>query len=80
MTTEAIKQHTGNSILELCAMTDRTLAACGINPNLIRTCQFETQESVWGACDGQVCLQPATVFDLFGDRELCQFHFQKGAR
>lgn len=80
MTTEAIKQHTGNSILELCAMTDRTLAACGINPNLIRTCMWESPESSYGACDGQVCLDAATVYCRESQMEYCARHFKQVSR
>lgn len=80
MTTEAIKQHNGQMLNDLWNLSGRILAAYQPQATVLALCQFEEPETSYGACDGTICADIATVYDLFGDRELCQFHFQKGAR
>lgn len=80
MSGNEFQMHNGNTLINLWNMSERILAAYQPKAELLGACQFEEPETSYGACDGTICADIATVYDLFGDRELCQFHFQKGAR
>lgn len=47
---------------------------------VLGTCDYQTPETSWGACDGQPCLESATVHDLATDREYCVGHFREVSR
>jgi hypothetical protein len=46
----------------------------------LSTCCYESPESRWGACDGQVCLQPATVHDVATEQDFCFRHWKEARR
>jgi hypothetical protein len=76
---ESVQAYNGRCIESLLALGDRIFDSYFPAP-ILRPCQFETTESVYGACDGQICLQPGTVFSLASDLELCTRHFNGETR
>ena len=43
----------------------------------LSTCQHESPESSYGACDGgHPCRKTATIFDLASEQEVCLEHFE----
>jgi hypothetical protein len=80
LTSTSDRTYNGDLITSLCAITDRALAANGLNPNLLRPCEWESPESSYGACDGQVCLSVATVYCRDSHREYCNRHFKQVSR
>lgn len=46
----------------------------------VRTlCDYETPETSWGACDGIVCRQPASVHSLADGQQYCLGHYREMA-
>lgn len=52
---------------------DRTLLG---RRQLLTTCDYNTPESSWGACDGYPCGSMATVHHLESGQEFCPKHFR----
>jgi hypothetical protein len=43
-------------------------------------CCYESPESVWGACDGQPCLEIARVHDVAREMDYCARHWREVSR
>lgn len=47
---------------------------------VLGTCDYQSPETSWGACDGQPCFESATVHDLNSDLGYCAKHFREVSR
>jgi hypothetical protein len=45
--------------------------------SLLATCNWESAESTYGACDGVLCMAKATVCDAQTEQEYCAKHFRE---